>query len=589
MEKQLVENYYLDIKTIIGSALIGVVSFQLLGPVVWEYLQANLGVPFKFAFRLFIFGYFLLIPAGFIFWLVYHYDIVKTIIPPFDESKDLSKDGRIFLYILLFVFVSNIIAHIIITFLDISIACSLIYLFIPYILLTSVLLLMSYRFGNNLVLHNGLDKNKEWKRGYGKSKLFSLIAYVVIVACGLGFVLKGGKTAATTNPISKGYDTDLTTATSLLDNKSKIDNSNLKIAYLKQYLSVLSSDNNKNGAQDSIQLASEIKNGNAFDTLHNSLFGQSMDLSGYIGNLNFLINILKIESDSLSKIEDCKKEQEKADNPKSESLRDKVDISILKLESTINEATMALNYKSIQLIDYYLYNIKNSQKNISTISPVLADTNSIKMVNDISQLLLNNSGQIRKITQKFLGPNLRNLQEWGVVMFLFLLLTMLSLHHFIKLNFEIASWQLKDEAEKHELNKDLDKAPLIAKAKYAARLEDPSKKLWLIITAGLWLFIPLIKPIEDEQINVDSPFRQITPLNKTVNDLPVLKEKASLKDTVYQSFLMVKKDSVFINSPSNMGGTDSSLTGQLNRMETQMKEMNEAIKDAKEKIEKING
>jgi hypothetical protein len=66
MDKQLVDNYYLDIKTIIGSALIGVVSFQLLGPVVWEYLQTNLGIPFKIAFRIFIFCYFLLIAAGFL-------------------------------------------------------------------------------------------------------------------------------------------------------------------------------------------------------------------------------------------------------------------------------------------------------------------------------------------------------------------------------------------------------------------------------------------------------------------------------------------------------------------------------------------
>ncbi len=575
MDKQLVDNYYLDIKTIIGSALIGVVSFQLLGPVVWEYLQANLGISFILAFKIFIFCYFLLIPAGFIFWLVYHYDIVKTIIPPFDESKALSKDGRIFLYILLFVFVSNIIAHFFITLRNTSIAEKLIWLFIPYILLTSVLLLMSYRFGKNLVVHNGLHKDKEWTRSYFKSVLFSLIAYIIIVAGGFVFVIKGGQTAETTRPISGDYDTDLKTATSLLDNKSMIDRSNRNISYLNQYLSVLSTGNNKKGTNDSIQLAGENKTTTVFDTIYNSLVGQSTDLSAYMGNLNFQINIKS--SNAYPKT---------AKNADSNYLDAK---SLGTLDTLMKSEAVSITHISSQLIDYYLNLSKGNTLSGTMVSGEYADTNNIKMVNNVSGVLSINSGQMNKITQKLLGPNLRNLQEWGVVMFLFLLLTMLSLHQFIKLNYEIASWQLKALAEEHEINKDVSKAPLIEKAKQVARLEGPSKKLWLVITAGLWLFIPLIKPIEDEQINVDSPFKQITPLNNKVKDLPGLKQSVAAKDTVYQSFLMVKKDSVFISSLPGSDVSDSSLSGQLNRMEAQMKKMETAIEEAKGKIEKING
>jgi hypothetical protein len=434
---------------------------------------------------------------------------------------------------------------------------------------------MSYRFGKSLVVYNGLDKDKEWTRGYFKSILFSLIAYIIIVAAGFVFVIKGGQTAETTKPISGDYDTDLITATNLLNNKSIIDYSNKNISYLNQYLSVLSSGNNKKGTKDSIQLASENKTTTAFDTIYNSLMGQSTDLSAYMGNLNFQINI-----------ENSNTYPKTAKNADSNYLNAK---SLGTLGSIMKSEADSITLISSQLIDYYLNISKFNALNGAMVSSEYVDTNSIKMINNVSGVLSINSGQMNKITQKLLGPNLRNLQEWGVVMFLFLLLTMLSLHQFIKLNFEIASWQLKALAEEHEIDKDLHKAPLIEKAKQVARLEGPSKKLWLVITAGLWLFIPLIKPIEDEQINIESPFKQITPLNNKVKDLPVLKQSAPAKDTVYQSFLMVKKDSVFISSLPGSDGSDSSLSGQLNRMEAQMKKMETAIEEAKGKIEKING
>jgi hypothetical protein len=552
MEKQLVESYYFDLKTIITSAVLGVFSFQILVPLGLDYLHASFGMKWKDAYDLFVVLYFLIIPIGFLLWLAYHYDIIKIFLPPFNGTSAITKKAWYYLFILIIVIIAGIVLHIFISFWPKSISSWLWWLFIPFSVLSIGLLGLSFYFGKQLVRFKGLASYTDWTRGYFKSLLISLFTYILLVFCGYFFVKHGGETPLTTSPVTTNYKNDLEYAATLLDKIKEVNNLRKDVNAFHQYLSISASIEKKHAGSDTL-------NNPYFDLL----IGNTIGLTHTVNSMNLLISIR----------EDTLKALGKWFFYKPDTIKTHKAIDSLGLKQSfhnLNQSNKGLQSTSKALFSAFL---PKSSDGATPMGHAISkeagfDTTAIHNTKVVSELLLNNSIQMKQMTQRLMGPQLRNLQEWGVVLYLFLLLTLLSLHQFMKLNFEITSWQLKNLEEAYDLNPDLNKAPLIDKAKELERIGEPSKKLWLIITLAIWLFIPLIKPIEDEKINIGAPFRQFTFFDKGISAVPGFqKPKADNETQETSPTFLIRIDSVFIKDTSKSGMPEA-IINQLDRIET---------------------
>ncbi len=95
--EQSQNNIYLKLQGLIWSAFLGVVSFQIIVPIAWEYLNIVLNIHFEQGYFIFVTTYALLLPVGFTFWLVYHYKEFKACLFPIGKENEIDSICKIFL------------------------------------------------------------------------------------------------------------------------------------------------------------------------------------------------------------------------------------------------------------------------------------------------------------------------------------------------------------------------------------------------------------------------------------------------------------------------------------------------------------
>lgn len=88
---------YENLKTVIWTAVVSVVSFQLLGPTIWGYMHKLSNMPYQTAYKIFIIGYTLLVPFLVLGWLIRDFNLIKKYLRPTD-SPGANLACKIFLY-----------------------------------------------------------------------------------------------------------------------------------------------------------------------------------------------------------------------------------------------------------------------------------------------------------------------------------------------------------------------------------------------------------------------------------------------------------------------------------------------------------
>ncbi len=91
------DNIFASLKGLIWGAFIGVVSFQILAPNIWDYLHSSMGINYANAYWLFTLIYFLILPLIFIIWTWWNIKPIKTCLPPYDETEQLEKHSNFFI------------------------------------------------------------------------------------------------------------------------------------------------------------------------------------------------------------------------------------------------------------------------------------------------------------------------------------------------------------------------------------------------------------------------------------------------------------------------------------------------------------
>ena len=91
------DNIFASLKGLIWSAFIGVVSFQILAPNIWDYLHSSLGVTYKHAYWWFTWTYFLILPALFLVWTWWNMQSLRVCLPPFNNTETLSGHSKFFI------------------------------------------------------------------------------------------------------------------------------------------------------------------------------------------------------------------------------------------------------------------------------------------------------------------------------------------------------------------------------------------------------------------------------------------------------------------------------------------------------------
>lgn len=89
------ENIVSSLRTLIWGAFIGVVSFQVLAPEVWGYLDKALGIPHDISYWIFTWTYFLLIPLIVLGWIYEKRILIAYYLP--DYKRALKQQSRWFL------------------------------------------------------------------------------------------------------------------------------------------------------------------------------------------------------------------------------------------------------------------------------------------------------------------------------------------------------------------------------------------------------------------------------------------------------------------------------------------------------------
>jgi hypothetical protein len=206
------------------------------------------------------------------------------------------------------------------------------------------------------------------------------------------------------------------------------------------------------------------------------------------------------------------------------------------------------------------------------------DTNTTKLGLLSATIIGESNLEIQTLAQKFFGPHLRNIQSWGVPFFLFLLMIMLSLHQYLKLNLEIANWQYKALEFAKKKNQNIPEELIASKEKTVLELQEPSKNLWLIITIGIWLLIPLIKPIADTDINIESPFKGFTLFQKGVPGITQTDEDKEKPNRDKKTSILSRIDSIIVKNETTYQLPDS-LFERLKTIEEKANRANEQLEN----------
>ncbi|WPU91874.1 hypothetical protein SNE25_21390 [Mucilaginibacter sabulilitoris] len=181
MKETTDDNFLGSLKSLVWTAFISVVSFQLLAPQIWSYLHNLLRIGYLTAYRSFTLVYFLLAPVSLLTWFFIHHKLLIKYMPPFNEVGKLEKCSRVFIW----VFPAFILCQIAVTVWGFYLHWEdfiLWTILALYFVINTVLLRLCYQFASSFIEGSGLKKERldKAKSGFYQSYVFSLLAGLLL-------------------------------------------------------------------------------------------------------------------------------------------------------------------------------------------------------------------------------------------------------------------------------------------------------------------------------------------------------------------------------------------------------------------------
>jgi len=535
------ENIFSSLRTLIWGAFIGVVSFQILAPEVWGYLHRALGIPNNWSYWIFTVVYFLTMPVIVLLWLKNNKDLITRYLPVY--KGEISENSKLFLNGL-FVFIA---IQLVVT-------------------------------GSGFFIHWG------W--------MVYVILAVYTIVCGIFLMLcfhfcKDHINEAFSNITNMVTDFEPTESEKIIEGKEYIPNRDHVIA--RAY---------KNANTYFFQLFRPailvysllfplafcfILNWHTVDNRTSDKTKSSFDA----GEISFKLQSL---NDSLQKnnaflpILEASVNKENFHEEIDSAANNKTSFSSNSKNDTINPFIKSYYYNlkswglSLNVLDSMetLHNTVFTKK-IETLSyntnfateDLLGHSSALNKGDETFVRLLRTylsaaSDKITKVSKATLGRQLRSVQAKGMIMLISLFFTLLALYIFLKvinriqlLGQEIFNKKnIRQDVWSDNKNQD-DLEHEIADSGTALN------SLWLFITITAWLLLPIFKPVIDEDINLNSPYKAFTVAGAapTVDGLlPADISSYNRKDTIR---IFNRYDTLQVNLLSTPQGLDSPSVNEL--------------------------
>lgn len=470
-------NIFSKLKGLLWGAFLGVVSFQLLAPKVWGYVNEAMGLENKAAYWVFIIVYFVLLPLGFAIWLLANKATIFSYLSLNNANAVEKKEGKS-LYVLA-IFVLAQIVFLILGFFTHWGPVAIGALFIGYALCSLVLLLFCYRLCNKKI--GASSSCSPAVMGSAKKYLSQMFFFSVMF-----FVIFFTATGCFLHNWIKVKDQKHTINLSAFNAGNRaFELESMSHAISKKITDCGNSSDNYN--YTSI--------GKDLDTIHIQLFnsncayylpaGKAEDtiwinhpnttLRLFVDTVNMLGKQLNTILDSISN-----------GNPDSVSI-------------------CSINHITIRLDSLYFFDTARLSKDDNVYVGILKTS------------LVRLSKRIDKVTKNQLGLQLRSVQAKGLVMFIGLFFTILALYIFIGTIQKIQILELEELRQNKRIDAEQLEAPIIDKENEVADSTSISNNLWLFLTILAWLMVPILKLVKDEEINLKKPYQSFTLNNALAN------------------------------------------------------------------------
>jgi hypothetical protein len=556
MEEKNNDNIYQNLKGLIWSAFIGIVSFQILAPNIWGYLHKLLGIGYQTAYWEFIIGYILIVPALAVFWLMKDYRIIIRYLPPVDDPVLSAAESKKFLNRLIL----YIILEFIVTGLLLCLRISYSALFVFWVVVNAAACVYLFVCGASITYDSLIKERENISAIINRKKfwqLFSIciLSFIFLACIGITYLLNN-------------------------NNKSLYKNDDRQAGRLGFQLLTLR-ENIDSSARNMRDLADSLKLLNIREGLYqitNAAIKMSHEDSAAVDSckdeLVYPLRALTAYGDSTLKI-----------------------LSEIKNRTPLSDLEKNIRHwqPGGEALIHYDLTIKNM---IGTYTKEHWKwTNAIlqEYTNYLFQYISSLEKQIDNTARDQLGKLLRDTQTKCMFMFMGLFTALLALHIFLKIHGDVLLQQSADLAEEKRLlfanhTRITDDSQLELQIIQQENKVSESNRLagnsWLFITLTVWLLIPFFKPVEDDKIDTDAPFKMLTAAGSAGDILNPGKESPRpapvpyfLKDT--GSTYNIKIDTILFVS---QGKSDK--TNMTKELEDRIKSIG-ALKDTIHKMNEI--
>lgn len=478
-------NIFGDFIKVVAGLLIGLASFQILAPLIWDYLSELLHLEKFTSYCIIVCFYFITPCILFLVWWYFVKDKISALLylqPSSTQKFGLSVVNVLSVFFPVF-FVANFLMLLFAFVFDND------WLFYGILMMASgVTIFVLYKISAG-VIHNIKAERVKKKRKY-----YSLIIFISFLTClfltfEILYLSYSDKTKSnnikTFERLRIKSKSDVINAFRLNDFREALKNTrgkfeyNLSRIYQMQEINRYKKENNPVITPESI--STEVLNLVATEQFPGALINNSVDFSGIDER-----QLQKTEQALLTVV----------------YMMDKVSDSIVKRNSQI----------LLKAPPYYFDSLLNYQKikTIGTVDSVVlakAEFRYKEIINTLETLEDNTV----KVCKKQLALILSNNQMKGIFLFGFTLIIMLCIYLLLKTNEDaLAQLNALKENENNKILKD--------------RTEVNSTVLsdsWLIVNVLVWLLIPFFKPVNESNVRVDKPLQAFTITNYITNEKTV--------------------------------------------------------------------
>ena len=481
-----------DFGKIILKIIIGLASFQLLAPIIWNYLSDLLHLRKLFSLNIIILIYFILpVVLVLVWWRHSRKKFIELCNPPITDNNPsdildrILNSSKVFIRISDFILFFLLIANVLLLLFPVESSSVIYALQAIYMTALIVLIIASHRITQSYFL--GLDDFssvlKSQQNRYSTFRVMFYCVFGLIAAMelqylfGRDYLSTSGERICDTNTISSRLE--LRNAFRMVDLNVSLSKTRKDLEPELEKLYRLQSLQQVHSLKYHV-LPATGNNVNILTSLTNS-FNESGTIppltSDSILNTDFYQSLYRLTV--LNNFVDSAYE-----------LLSKTPDSIEIAEPPYNFETMLA-----------LQNLPSAK--YSGISPARR----IAWYEASIGIMKNMEQSVDRTSRKMVSKILSNLQMKGIFSFMTLLVFLMCLYLFLKINGEILSIvsaepgkkgdtelkKLKDYSEKNlEVNKGM------------------TENVWLYMTIMIGLLIPLLKPVNPEKLNLEKPFQLLT-------------------------------------------------------------------------------